>query len=1198
MFFVVWILWLAVYVCPVVSTRWSHNVAISMHGHDNPECLENISTPCSSLDYVLNAVINKNSTALFIEPGFYHLNSSYAFWHIKQFAIIGSSLHSQDVMVHCSSLSGLSFIYSEDIMIKNITLSSCGALQNSTSNYHPQFLTSLFLVNCIHLTMDGVLVTNAPGIGMQLYDVSGTVRISKCHFLRNGNGLIENPMDKPLKYVTSGGGIYLEYTFKGGLWPFNARPNEIYQQNASIYLLNLSFEENVAPDLHLNNSFVFPNASDHMAFGRGGGVSFFFKGRARNNKVLFDACQFNQNHALWGGGFFIEYQDQTQDNHVTFSSSRFYQNRAKYGGGGVRVGLITMIKSPKSVPNVIDFKSCHFKMNKAILGGGVALYGTTKPSYSTYFDRSFVNFTSCVVEENYATVGSAIGSALWNTNDYGIGIGNPLKVLMKNCNITKNSIIFTEDNKVEGIGALYSQGTPIILHDTEFTLNYGSALVLDNVIVQIDGNVLFKNNTGTNGGAVALYGRSKLRISKKAHLIFVNNTCSVHGGAIFVRTPGPLLVSFKTTELNLHGCFISSDQGGFDPDTWDFDVSFFGNKGPSDSSGYSVFATTLQFCRKPGENRINNTALQWKSFHYYLANGSKSNMLCEIVTDAVEMEVNKPEWNVTADKTFSPTLRLFDEKYNSVYGLVSIHFKPKGKVVLDPPSTYFVVKDRIQSLLIQGKPYTHYDVKLSTVNSQLVVRDISNVEIKTCSAGFVSVNYTCKCNMDDIGVSRCDDKNKFLFLLKGYWGGYVQSNKKIFVTVPCPENYCVCLGNNTISSDGECFFNIFHRCDGNRKGQLCGECKSNFSLKVGDDNCVDDCNHESSWVGYLIGLLLFLTLLVLVIMFINFDPFSAYLNAWLYSYQVILFLLPRRITLDPFLLFIVGLANVRISGVGGVCMWSAMDDLQKLAFNYIFPVYVFCCLYVLHLVALTFRNNFFTRRLTQTSTARAFCTLFVLSYSTVTSVSLSILYPVKIGDKYFLFYQGTEEYFGSYHIGFAVVAIILLITVGILFPLVLLCRQWFSFIDKGLIKLLLDNFQTCFRVGFKWCAGFYFVGRFVILVIATFVPPGALKVSLLQSVCCVILTVFVLCRPYEDSDRLISYQLLNTSDAVLLCNLCILNSFGGALSGIFATDSYYNAFEIVIYILAYVPFLFSVGLLAYFLRLRYVSAHVLLNNLG
>ena len=1183
--FIFCLFWVVLSLCLTANAQWLHNVTISMKGNDTSECLRNQDVPCRTLYYVLKAIKDQNCTALFIEPGHYNLNSSFSFWHVKHVAIIGSSLNLQAVVVNCSRLAGLSFIYSEEIVLENITFASCGALQNSTSRGHPQFLTGLFLVNCIGLKMDGVKVIDGPGIGLQLYDVTGTVKIFNCHFHRNGNNTVVNAFNDPPEYITSGGGIYIEYTFEGGLWPFNTMPNHIYQENGNFLLYNSSFKHNVSPP-PANGSVFLPNASNHVAFGRGGGLSIFFKGNARNNEFCFKTCQFQENYAGWGAGFFIEFQDKTQNNSIKFSHTDFSQNRAEFGGGGSRIGLITRSQSSKIIPNVLMYKYCYFKKNKAILGGAVSLYGTTKSAYSVFRSRSFLNFTSCTFKENSATIGSVVASASWSLSDFGMRGGSSIKVSFLDCSITENMIIFTEDDKVTGTGGLYSQGIPILLNSVNLTSNNGSALVLDSALVHISGKVVFQKNTGSNGGGIALYGESGLCLAVQSQLKFIENSCDQKGGAIYVRSPGPLLVGLKTTALNTHPCFVSYDEEeDFNPDNWDVSVEFEGNRSPNNASGHSVFATTLQYCRRPGENRINNTALEWNTFHYN-ANGRKSDMVHEIVTEAVEMVVNKTEWNVTDDKNFSPTLKLFDEKYNSVYGIISINFNAKSQVVLEPPSAYYLVKDRIQFLVIQGKPGTNYSVNLSTVNSQLVFKEIDKAYVEECSPGFVSENKICKCDVTAIGVSRCEDKDQILLLLKGYWGTVVEcETKSKFITAPCPMNYCICNKKTHTSfhaTEGECYFDISNQCKGFREGRLCGKCKANFSLKIGEDNCVNGCGSGFIWVGHLIGLVLLLTLLVLVIMFINFDPFSAYLNAWLYSYQVILHLLPEGITLDPFLLFVVGLANVQIIGFGGLCMWSGMDDLQKLAFNYLLPLYIFICLFLLNKIALTC-DNCITRRLTQKSTARALCTLFVLSYSSVTYVSLNILYPVKIGEKYFVFRQGTEEYFGSYHTRFAIPAVFLLVFVGILFPLVLIRRQWFNFIDRGLTKLLLDNFQNCFRNGYKWCSGYYFLCRFIILLFSVFIPSGAgARVTLLQSACIVTLTVFVLCRPYGG----VSYNWLNNSDTVLLCNLCIVSTFSGALSGTLATGWFYFGFKIIVQVLGYVPLAYSVGLFGYYVRKR------------
>lgn len=1178
---------------PFNNINVEHIIHVSaLYGHDTSKCLKSGGIPCQTLRYVFENIKGQNSTAIYVEPGHYVLNESFTFWNVNYFAVIGSVdsyVYGHDtrydgkigkVVIQCLTNVGLAFINSSEIILKNVILSQCGAIQNSTSitlnnetkaTEHQKFLVGLFLVNCLNLSMDSVEISESPEIGMQLYDVAGIVNISNSIFSNNGKRNLDN-LDNP------GGGFYFEFTFMGGLYPFKAPPEQIYKENGIFYFINVFFYANSAPKLARN---VDPGGNQHDAFGRGGGASFFIKGSANKNSFVFEKCFFHQNSAKWGAGLFVEFQDSTKTNNMEFHSCKFVQNTAAMAGGGMRIGLITVHDDITCRPNWIRFRFCRFEHNNATIGGGMSLYGNTKVSYSIFPDGSFVNLTNCVFVSNLASLGSAFLSSLLSTNQYGIGNGDTYKIYIKNSHIENNRIIYTEDGlKVCGSGTMYAQGTPFLLENTTFIYNTKTALVLDNAYVRVFGNVLFKGNSGEKGGAMSLYGLSKVVIAYKTNLSFIENNCSSQGGAIYVRTPGPQMVAFNSTELKIHPCFFYFE----DPEN--SDVSFYGNKGPNNASGHSVYATTLKYCRATDEPRVNNKVLEGKSFHYYYANGTKSNMVYEIVTDAVNMEVHPGDWNISTDTIFSPFVNLTDEKSNSVTGIIKITLLDSNEPIKFSPSpSYFFVKDKIQSLQVFAKPKTHYNISLETVDSQQVVASVSNAVIKNCAPGFYWEESSCKCDKY-IGVSRCDYDKKMLFLLSGYWGGYISSK---FIVVQCPENYCYCNHSN-FSSSGECLYLNHHKCKGNREGQLCGQCKKGHVLKVGEDDCTPNClSKPKKWIGYVIGIVLFLTLFVLIVMLINFDPFTAYLNAWLYFYQVLSYLVPSNITFDPFLTFVIGLAQIQVVEIGGVCLWVHVDDLQKFLFNYILPLYFFICLYILNKVFVRWPNNLFTRRFTQVSLARAFCTLFVLSYSTVVIISVKILYPIQIGNHYFVYYQGSIEYFSSYHAPFAVVAIILVIFVGILFPLLLVRRSLFNCIDKGLLKLLLDNFQRCFRDGYKWCAGLYFASRFIIVVIKLACPCGVLQVSLLSSVCCVVLAVFVLCQPYADNgDAVLSYRILNFSDTILLCSLCLISNFAGAASGIYA-DPYYKAFKVIVFILSYIPLVFLFGLLVYFLRYKYVN---------
>ena len=80
-----------------------------------------------------------------------------------------------------------------------------------------------------------------------------------------------------------------------------------------------------------------------------------------------------------------------------------------------------------------------------------------------------------------------------------------------------------------------------------------------------------------------------------------------------------------------------------------------------------------------------------------------------------------------------------------------------------------------------------------------------------------------------------------------------------------------------------------------------------------------------------------------------------------------------------------------------------------------------------------FPGWFYSRRVT--NPLRALCTIFVLCYTTITSISIKLLHFVPIGDKYYLYQDGTLEFFKTpKYIVYGSVAILFIVVVVIPVP--------------------------------------------------------------------------------------------------------------------------------------------------------------------
>ena len=426
--------------------------------------------------------------------------------------------------------------------------------------------------------------------------------------------------------------------------------------------------------------------------------------------------------------------------------------------------------------------------------------------------------------------------------------------------------------------------------------------------------------------------------------------------------------------------------------------------------------------------------------------------------------------------------------------------------------------------------------------------------------------------MNSTGVARCAPDGKTFYINHGYWAGSVNGT---FVTHICPTGYC----NLSSQYATEHVYISTSICTETRdqKSVLCGDCKPNYSVLFGGERCSNKCSNWYLFLLLLYGLILLGV--VMGIMLIDLDFFTGYLNAWLYSYQVMKVITPAGFKFDPFIEFVIGLANFQFkTGTGGVCFAAGLDDVDKLAIMYALPTYVLVLVILLARAVGKHPNWCFSKRV-RAAPFRAFCTIFVLCYTDITRISLRILHPAKVGSKIVVYANGNIDFFSGKHIAYGLLAIIYILIVVVPFPLILvfrpsLTRCLFPVLNLNRWKPIFDALQNCFKDRFRWCAAFYFLCRFVLLAITTFLPESAIKRALLESACVVILLTFAFLRPYKEAADVKedeeSYEWINKSDVALLATLSLIAIFSSPIDEGLSTHTRL-ALKIFIDVLAYIP---------------------------
>ena len=436
-----------------------------------------------------------NSTLVLVRSAksSYNLTQNFTLKEVQGFGLVGAE---DLISVKCGRRGSLSFENSEDINITRILLDGCGGPHASTSgekSKHPhiRFLSAVFFVYCKNIVIDNCSIVNSPGIGVNMYDVGGDVWIMHSRFESNRPDGLNSTEDN---IAIAGGGVYFELTKQGGTFPFDLNSSTLaeFDSNSSYTFFNCSFRGNSAPNSNeaYNMAIDKPFKTEHVPFGRGGGLSVFLRGKAENNIIRIDHCQFEDNCAQWGGGAFIEFQDEVQNNTLEVTNCVFKNNHAHYAGGGFRSGTATAGGNGGLLANKMKYENCTFESNSAVFGGGVSYYESGSPLMANDSELS-IEYKNCTWKKNRATMGSAIGlsSESFINGIHKHMVGQAFKyyfIVLEDCNVTDNSIVLTEDEKVIGQGAIYSYSLPITLKaNVIIENNNNSAMVIENIVLYV-----------------------------------------------------------------------------------------------------------------------------------------------------------------------------------------------------------------------------------------------------------------------------------------------------------------------------------------------------------------------------------------------------------------------------------------------------------------------------------------------------------------------------------------------------------------------------------------------------------------------------------------------------------------------------------------------------------------------------------------
>ena len=239
-----------------------------------------------------------------------------------------------------------------------------------------------------------------------------------------------------------------------------------------------------------------------------------------NVSVSFSSCLFKSNE---GGGIsvktYIGKTTQTMTNiQVEISDSLFTENgctltNLTYYGGGACFAFATYQYGLAISESHYLVRNVSFINNCGKIGGGVIYLSGQNRITSAEIMKNSMEFENCDFSNNSADFGSAV---FMSPNVFNkLSSGSIIAPSFTNCHfrnnsVSKNTTLYSQHGKQStvGIGTIYTSVYNAYFHGyNSFGGNWGTAIyVVHGAINFQNSSALFINNTGTQGGAVALIG--------------------------------------------------------------------------------------------------------------------------------------------------------------------------------------------------------------------------------------------------------------------------------------------------------------------------------------------------------------------------------------------------------------------------------------------------------------------------------------------------------------------------------------------------------------------------------------------------------------------------------------------------------------------------------------------------------------------
>ena len=709
--------------------------------------------------------------------------------------------------------------------------------------------------------------------------------------------------------------------------------------------------------------------------------------------------------------------------------------------------------------------------------------------------------------------------------------------------------------------------------DIVFSNNWRTPFSAYSSSITFSGNISFLNNTGINGGAIALYS-STLNIASNTSVYFYNNTATETGGAIYVSSD-----RYKNIfALNLIPCFYQLPDYNKSNSTW-YDIQFTNNSAKNGGDhiyGESMHSTVCHVASSGFhyEPIVIPTYCAQNYFTYFPKSissiSSDPTRVCICSNDGQPDCLSYAEnIEVYPGETFTLPLAIVGADLGTTVG--AVHVVLGGTITTLKTASQYI--QEIRNKLCAKLDYTifsgqrHEIMYLTTKEEQLTtvkanIEQINNIDpydfhdclndrdttdlitqqllhtpllinitLLPCPPGFTLLEYPSGC--DCYPVLKGSKVVCFIMDRVGYhtWNGSmwlnIDANSTFFLAQYCPFDYCnysTKTVNLKYDSDMQCMFN--------RAGRLCGGCKENYSLAIGSSHCIHCPNNNN------LALIFFAAAGFLLVFFISafnltvdqgmINGLIFYANI-LWIYQSTLF--SQQVESDYFLAFLrILIAWLNLDFGIQTCFITRLNAFWKTWLQYLFLIYIWS---IAGVVVVAARHSAKLTKLVGNRAVSILATLFLLSYTKllqtiITSVEFT---PIRVvtNNSYKNHLLTVWSLDGNYiycnfpHVLLFVIAILFFTLIWLPYTLFLFSMQWLR--KKSEVLKWVSKFSPVYDAYFAplkdkhhYWFGVLLITRGILLVIftSTFSVYPNISYILLMMTCALLLCFANYHRVYKN----------------------------------------------------------------------------------